>query len=264
MNTTPNQDKPTFATFLRKLAALFCAFGLLALSPAKADSVMALPGGGENIMVTFDEIGLSPPFPLAYRGVTYSVVEGIGASIWANPDMPITRTIKSPMLAIITDDEAPGGPANPISLRLDFDQPSAFFGFGLGFNNLTQIPDGSQLADIGSVTLEFSNSSSAIFPLSASRVLCCTETRFDYSDTDDGLVGNGLVESAVITLDYSYDPFAPGSGYPGELFALKFMGIDDVTYTTAASNSVVPVPSAVWLFGTGLIGLAGMARIKKA
>ena len=33
---------------------------------------------------------------------------------------------------------------------------------------------------------------------------------------------------------------------------------------TWTSASVVPVPAAVWLFGSGLIGLAGVARRKKA
>ena len=36
----------------------------------------------------------------------------------------------------------------------------------------------------------------------------------------------------------------------------------DVTYAVAAK--VVPVPAAVWLFGSGLLGLVGMARRKKA
>lgn len=35
-------------------------------------------------------------------------------------------------------------------------------------------------------------------------------------------------------------------------------------YQTATAPSVVPVPAAVWLFGSGLLGLAGIARRKKA
>jgi hypothetical protein len=163
------------------------------------------------------------------------------------------------MLALLTDKDSDGEPPNAISLRLDFEKPTSIFGFGLGFNHLTQIPDGSHLPDIGSVLLNFSNNSSELFPLSASRVLCCTETRFDYSDMDDGIADNGLVNSAIITLELAYLPFSPGSGYPGDPFSHKFMGIDDVTYTTAG-NSVVPVPASVWLFGSGLVGLAGLAR----
>lgn len=259
MKAIPHSEKPFSENFLGKGAAILCACGFLVFPPAQADSVMAMPGGGENIMVTFDELDPGLSLPLTYRGVTYKLLEGWASMIWINPDMPITRHVKSPMLAMTALDDAPGEPANPISLQLDFHQPTPFFGFGLGFNNLTQVPDGSLLPDIGSVMLEFSNNTNEIFPLSATRVLCCTETRFDYSDTDDGVTGNGLVGSAIITLDYNYLPFSPGTGYPGQEFAWKFMGIDDVTYATAG-NSAVPVPAAVWLFGSGLIGLVGLAR----
>lgn len=36
------------------------------------------------------------------------------------------------------------------------------------------------------------------------------------------------------------------------------------TLTIKAVNTLVPIPAAVWLFGSGLIGLVGMARRKKA
>jgi hypothetical protein len=32
---------------------------------------------------------------------------------------------------------------------------------------------------------------------------------------------------------------------------------------TSVNSSVVPIPAAVWLFGSGLIGLIGLARRKK-
>jgi len=238
-----DNDQPTTLLGMLITTLMFC--GYLICTPVRADSVMALPGGGENIMVTFTELDLATTFPLTYRGVTYSRVEsageGIWTGIWTNPNIPITRFVKSPMLAMTTVDEDPGEPANPISLRLDFDRPTQFFGFSLGFNNLTQLPDGSLLPEIGSVVLEFSNGRSQIFPLSASRMLCCTETRFDYSDMIDGVVGNGLVDSATIILDYNYEPFFPGSGFPGDYFELKFMGIDDVTYSTAVVPSSMDV-----------------------
>jgi len=37
---------------------------------------------------------------------------------------------------------------------------------------------------------------------------------------------------------------------------------DDVRFESAAST--VPVPAAVWLFGSGLLGLIGVAKRKKA
>jgi hypothetical protein len=42
----------------------------------------------------------------------------------------------------------------------------------------------------------------------------------------------------------------PGSGVPGDFMAVR--------------SSVVPIPAAVWLFGSGLLGLVGIARKKKA
>jgi len=255
-------DQPTRLSGTLIAALILCKSFIC--TPAVADSVMPLPGGGENIMVTFDELDTATLFPLTYRGVTYTRVDeptsGTSTSIWTAPNLPLTRFVKSPMLAMTTADEAPGEPANPISLRLDFDRSTPFFGFGFGFNDRPQVPDGSQLSNIGSVVLEFSNGDSEVFPLSASRVLCCTEGRFDYSDADDDIVGNGLVKRATIALDYNYEPFFPGSGFPGDYFGLKFMGIDDVTYSTA----VVPVPTAIWLFGSGLIGLLGVARRRSA
>ena len=227
-------------SLLTKTIGLFFLGWLLVSTPVIADSVMPLPDGGESVLVTFSELDGSAIFPLTYRGVTYTKMEGGGPMIWTVPGMPITRFVKSPMLAM-TAYAPPGEPSSPISLRLDFDVPTQFFGFGLGFNHRTQPPDGSLLPDIGSVILHFSNGDHQTFPLSASRTICCTETRFDYVDANDGIVGNRLVQSATITLDYDYEPFAPGSGYPGDIFALKFMGIDDVTYSTA----VVPTPMEV-------------------
>jgi len=51
----------------------------------------------------------------------------------------------------------------------------------------------------------------------------------------------------------------------GELFAVSF-NVDDNgdVLTSIVEVSAVPVPAAVWLFGSGLIGLAGVARRRKA
>ncbi|NOQ89335.1 MAG: VPLPA-CTERM sorting domain-containing protein [Gammaproteobacteria bacterium] len=51
-----------------------------------------------------------------------------------------------------------------------------------------------------------------------------------------------------------------------EFFAAHIAGFDETDGVTSAkfagSTTVVPVPAAVWLFGTGLIGLVGVARRK--
>lgn len=55
--------------------------------------------------------------------------------------------------------------------------------------------------------------------------------------------------------------------YPaGQLYENGFAtnNNDDLGFITYMNVSQVPLPAAVWLFGSGLIGLVGMARRKKA
>ena len=43
-----------------------------------------------------------------------------------------------------------------------------------------------------------------------------------------------------------------------------YLSINDGGYALLSATTVVPVPATVWLFGSGLIGLIGLARRKKA
>ena len=63
-------------------------------------------------------------------------------------------------------------------------------------------------------------------------------------------------EFSVITLD------GDGTGTPGTaMTAGPFVGFSP---TFSGIATAVPVPAAVWLFGSGLLGLVGVARRKKA
>ena len=86
--------------------------------------------------------------------------------------------------------------------------------------------------------------------------------------------GNSRTEELSFTISgvdgdtiYSY---AMGSLlHPGadEYFATHIAGfdyMDGITSAKFAGSSPVPVPASVWLFGSGLLGLAGIARRKKA
>jgi len=69
----------------------------------------------------------------------------------------------------------------------------------------------------------------------------------DYTRTSDELVVNGLDEIAIHWSAYGVDGGSDG-------------GVGSFLVRT----SVVPIPAAAWLFGSGLIGLVGLARRKKA
>lgn len=79
---------------------------------------------------------------------------------------------------------------------------------------------------------------------------------------------------AAYTLDYSATvPLGDPSGFGGVKYKLHLVGFMHTSGAAAAETNwgaaptapaEVPVPAAVWLLGSGLLGLVGVARRKKA
>lgn len=76
---------------------------------------------------------------------------------------------------------------------------------------------------------------------------------------------------SAFSLYWSGTPYAPNNNYAWNFnFYLGFQNADinvNTAYAWAVRDgdvAIVPVPAAVWLFGSGLLGLIGIARRKKA
>ena len=68
-------------------------------------------------------------------------------------------------------------------------------------------------------------------------------------------------------IDLSYVTVLDGDndGIPGNAMTSgPFPGITPAFYGTLTGQYAVPIPAAVWLFGSGLLGMIGIARRKKA
>ena len=77
----------------------------------------------------------------------------------------------------------------------------------------------------------------------------------DFSDTGLAVVTCALdcSDGDIFTLDYSaHVPLDDPNGFAGVPWRIHLEGV----------VSAVPVPAAVWLFGSGLLGLIGFARRK--
>jgi hypothetical protein len=61
------------------------------------------------------------------------------------------------------------------------------------------------------------------------------------------------------TLDYSWNAIDHNGGNP-----FGPLGVTEYNLHLAGTVSAIPVPAAVWLFGSGLLGMIGIARRKKA
>lgn len=101
-----------------------------------------------------------------------------------------------------------------------------------------------------------------------------------------GISGDTLLSGSFTTSSYSvfpgptevFDATGPDTKSSALLGALGipsntqfgFFGFSiesaqgSVVSTDIINTSVIPVPAAIWLFGSGLLGLAGIARTKKA
>lgn len=97
------------------------------------------------------------------------------------------------------------------------------------------------------------------------------------SGATDG--AGGISGTIVITDNWNANNFDQGGAFTGTTVGDEFSGTFDIawtslivggafdgqtgTYAATGTYSAVPVPAAVWLFGSGLVGLVGVARRRR-
>ena len=89
----------------------------------------------------------------------------------------------------------------------------------------------------------------------------------DPTSPDRGAIDMGTGADAIVTcgvdcgvndtFTLDYEAVVPSGAFQGVAYQLHLTG-------TVGPGSAVPVPAAVWLFGSGLLGLVGVARRRKA
>ena len=75
--------------------------------------------------------------------------------------------------------------------------------------------------------------------------------------------GGGTITDGVDTIDIYFDAIATLNQEASATSAVDDFVSSNYNVSPYASFTVVPVPAAAWLFGSGLIGLIGIARRKK-
>jgi len=97
----------------------------------------------------------------------------------------------------------------------------------------------------------------------------------DVVDVFDGTIGtgrSGLVPLFEITFDVTgagitdfsmEDVFPDNTSFDGFVAEDGFVADGSIDYLDTEINTI-PIPAAVWLFGSGLLGIIGIARRKKA
>jgi hypothetical protein len=119
-----------------------------------------------------------------------------------------------------------------------------------GFRKRTILPGGDELTIAGVSFDSLLNSSFWSFSITGGQPECF----------DTGIGGGCGTETSQINYD-------PDNTYPAISFTDTFIGtaFDESQLSMGFNYSIsaIPLPPAVWLFGSGLIGLFGLARRKK-
>ncbi len=140
-----------------------------------------------------------------------------------------------------------------------FTNPDAFGMQSFGFNYNTEK---ASLASISASNID--NLNPATWTISQDKGGFGDFGKFEFKLAGKGHQRTSLLTFSITGIDGdSIEDYAIGNmADPKAYFAAHIAGyeIDGESETSAMFGTVVPVPAAAWLFGSGLIGLVGVAR----
>ncbi len=124
-------------------------------------------------------------------------------------------------------------------------------GFDSGVLNVLSVSINETVWDFGGSGISTGAIDNAVGTVSNVMVNAASNVNGDFvvASIQFQVIGNG--SSALSLTEFALNPWANGG------YAINPVFVDE-TFST------IPVPAAVWLFGSGLIGLIGIAKRKKA
>ncbi len=213
-------------------------------------SFFTLDQDGSGTIAPFEEIAIE-----AHTGITLGSAQSASGTHFGDafgaannytgmaPTQTGSDTYGNPIF--ITDGNG-NNVLNTVTESPGIDEPWKFFGYtGMSFatTGITVVADdgaGNFELDFSGWRLNWLGVPSVDVGNGANAILTCSTAACE--------------AGATFTLDYAATiPFGDPSGFGGVPYALHLVG---------GTIGEVPVPAAVWLFGSGLVGLLGIARRK--
>ncbi|HEY9050740.1 MAG TPA: VPLPA-CTERM sorting domain-containing protein [Gammaproteobacteria bacterium] len=126
-----------------------------------------------------------------------------------------------------------------------------------GFQGTVDADAGTMSLNLGGFYANWSGSNFLQGTDSAETVQCAGTPEVCASSS---AAATGTVDMVAGTFDVTWSSFITTAPFAGQTGYWHITG----TFESVPDVAPVPVPAAVWLFGSGLVGLAGIARRRKA
>ncbi len=245
-----------------KKTALSCALGL-ALGLAGLTAHAAAVNSGDTLTITTGVPVLTGSGGIASFSGSYFGMDTNGDSKVQNSEKTALSQGTTGLVIGTTTAIGSFHPGAPTAGDTNaIDKPWNFFG-NTGSDYLTVAATGSTAAglNLSGWTVAWATISAinmgggAWQPLNCTALGCSghTFTSGNAMFTWDGIYGDAYSLNYTATV-----PLGDPSGFGGVEYFLHLQGV-----VNQAAAAPVPVPAAVWLFGSGLLGLVGVARRKK-